>query len=85
MPVEVPRLCKTPCDELAAASPAGLASDIAEHGLTLVGGGSLLRCFDQLLNRETRLHVNRDNLPLTTVARGAGAALDSIQLLPRKQ
>jgi rod shape-determining protein MreB and related proteins len=57
-------------------TPAELSADIATNGLTLVGGGSLLRCFDALLHRETGLAVARDEEPLTTVARGAGAALD---------
>jgi rod shape-determining protein MreB and related proteins len=57
-------------------TPAELSADIATYGLTLVGGGSLLRGFDQLLNVETGLGVVRDDDPLTTVARGAGSALE---------
>jgi rod shape-determining protein MreB len=56
-------------------TPAELSSDIATSGLTLVGGGTLLRGLDELLRRETQLDVARDPEPLTTVARGAGAAL----------
>jgi rod shape-determining protein MreB len=62
-------------------TPAELSSDIATRGLTLVGGGSLVRGFDQLLHRETGLRVSRDSDPLTTVARGAGAALEEIDTL----
>jgi rod shape-determining protein MreB len=57
-------------------TPAELSADIATHGLTLVGGGSLLNGFDDLLNSETGLAVVRDDDPLTTVARGAGSALE---------
>jgi rod shape-determining protein MreB and related proteins len=57
-------------------TPAELSADIARNGLSLVGGGSLLRSFDTLLHRETGLTVARDAEPLTTVARGAGFALE---------
>jgi rod shape-determining protein MreB len=63
--------------ELLERTPAELSADIAARGLTLVGGGGLVRGFDELLHRETGLEVVRDHEPLTTVARGAGAALDS--------
>jgi rod shape-determining protein MreB and related proteins len=58
-------------------TPAELSADVARRGLTLVGGGSLLRGFDEVLRRETGLAVVRDAEPLTTVARGAGLALDA--------
>jgi len=62
-------------------TPAELSSDIATRGMTLVGGGTLLRGFDELLRRETGLPISRDDDPLTTVARGAGAALAEIDTL----
>jgi rod shape-determining protein MreB len=62
-------------------TPAELSSDIAQRGLTLVGGGSLLQGFDQLLRNETGLPVCSDPEPLTTVARGAGAALEGLASL----
>jgi rod shape-determining protein MreB len=65
-------------------TPAELSSDIATRGLMLVGGGTLLRGFDELLRRETGLPVSRDPDPLTTVARGAGATLSELETL-RKQ
>jgi rod shape-determining protein MreB and related proteins len=57
-------------------TPAELSADLAERGLTLVGGGALLPGLDELLRRETLLPVSIDPDPLTTVARGAGAALE---------
>jgi rod shape-determining protein MreB and related proteins len=61
-----------------------LVSDISERGLMLVGGGALLPGLDQLLRRETGLAVSIDHDPLTTVARGAGQALEELeQLEPR--
>jgi rod shape-determining protein MreB len=64
-------------------TPAELSSDIADRGLTCVGGGALLPGFDQLLRQETGLAVTIADSPLTTVARGAGAALEVIETLDR--
>jgi len=62
-------------------TPPELASDVADRGLMLVGGGALLRGLDQRLQRETGLHVTVADDPLTTVARGAGQALEELATL----
>jgi rod shape-determining protein MreB len=62
-------------------TPPELAADIVDRGLVLVGGGALLRDFDQLLRDETKLPIVRGEDPFTAVAMGAGKALDSIDLL----
>ncbi|MGO2147698.1 rod shape-determining protein [Halomonas sp.] len=59
-------------------SPPELASDIAERGLVLTGGGALLRDLDQLIAEETGLPVIVAEDPLTCVARGGGKALEMI-------
>jgi rod shape-determining protein MreB len=69
--------------ELLEQTPAQLASDIADRGVTLVGGGTLLPGFAELVSGETGLPVSRDPDPLTTVARGAGAALAELDTLRR--
>jgi rod shape-determining protein MreB and related proteins len=69
--------------ELLEQTPAQLASDIADRGITLVGGGALLPGFADLIRGETGLPVTRDPEPLTTVARGAGAALAELDTLRR--
>jgi rod shape-determining protein MreB and related proteins len=62
-------------------TPPELSSDVADRGLMLVGGGALLRGFDQLLRHETGLAVTIADDPLTTVARGAGRALEELERL----
>lgn len=57
-------------------SPPELASDIAETGIVLTGGGALLRGIDKLISEETGLPVLIADDPLTCVARGGGKALE---------
>jgi rod shape-determining protein MreB len=62
-------------------TPPELASDIAERGMVLTGGGALLRNLDRLLMEETGLPVVVAEDPLTCVARGGGKALEMIDKL----
>ena len=55
------------------------------QSMVQVGGGALLPGFPELIRRETGLPVSRDPEPLTTVARGAGAALAELDTLRRSQ
>jgi rod shape-determining protein MreB len=57
-------------------SPPELASDIAESGVVLTGGGALLRDIDRLLSNETGLPFIVAEDPLTCVARGGGIAME---------
>jgi rod shape-determining protein MreB and related proteins len=66
-------------------TPEQLASDIADRGVTLVGGGALLPGLADLVRGETGLPVSRDAEPLTTVARGAGSALEELDALRRSR
>jgi len=59
-------------------TPPELSADIANRGLMLVGGGALMPGIDELISRETGLEVTIEGDPLTTVARGAGRALEAV-------
>lgn len=61
-------------------APPELASDIAERGMVLTGGGALLRDLDRLLMEETGLPVVVAEDPLTCVARGGGRALEMMNV-----
>jgi len=62
-------------------TPPELAADIVDRGIMLVGGGSLLRDFDQVLRSETKLPILRSEDPFTAVVHGAGKALEDLRLL----
>jgi rod shape-determining protein MreB len=62
-------------------TPPELAADIVDRGIMLVGGGSLLRDFDQVLRQETKLPILRSEDPFTAVVHGAGKALEDLPLL----
>lgn len=61
-------------------SPPELASDIAEKGIVLTGGGALLRNIDKLIAAETGLPVVVAEDPLTCVARGGGKAMEIMDM-----
>ncbi len=55
-----------------------LAADLVDRGLTLAGGGALLRGLDKVIAQETGLPVCVDPDPLTAVARGTGVFLENL-------
>lgn len=62
-------------------TPPELAADILDRGIVMSGGGALLRGIDRLLAEETGMPVQVAEDPLTCVARGTGAALESLNVL----
>ncbi|MEN8781266.1 MAG: rod shape-determining protein [Desulfobacterales bacterium] len=64
-------------------TPPELSADIVDRGIVLTGGGALLKNLDKLLREETSLPITVTENPLSTVALGAGRALDSLEILKR--
>ena len=62
-------------------TPPELSADIIDQGISLTGGGALLRGLDQLIHEETNMPVNIAENPLDCVAVGAGMVLDNIDKL----
>lgn len=62
-------------------TPPDLAQDVLDRGITLTGGGSLLRGLDARVSQETHLPVHLAEDPLSTVVIGAGRALSSLDRL----
>ena len=62
-------------------TPPELASDIIDKGMIMAGGGSLIRNFPDLIAKHTNLNVRLAENPLESVVRGAGLALDQLNIL----
>lgn len=56
-----------------------LAADLVENGITLAGGGALLRGLPQVMAKATGLDVRVADDPLTCVARGTAIYLEHIE------
>jgi rod shape-determining protein MreB len=64
-------------------TPPELSADIIDRGITLTGGGALLKNLDKRIREETQLPVFITDDPLTTVVLGAGKMLDDLELLKK--
>ena len=62
-------------------TPPELASDLAEKGIVMAGGASLLHGLDTLIALETHLRVRVADDPLSCVVLGTGRVLDELDLL----
>ena len=60
-------------------TPPELAADIIEQGITLCGGGALLKGLDTLINSETGMPVYIAEYPLDCVAEGTGRVIENYQ------
>ena len=63
--------------------PPELAADLVDRGMTLAGGGGLLKGLDKRLKYETGIPVHIANDPLSAVAEGTGRTLQELDLLKR--
>ncbi len=66
-------------------TPPELSSDIIERGITLTGGGALVRELDRLLSLETNIPVHVADDPLSCVALGTGRALEEMSAIRESQ
>lgn len=64
-------------------TPAELAADIIDQGMTLSGGGSLLRNIDELITQTTGVPCSLATDPMLCVAKGAGLALEHLEVYKR--
>ena len=60
-----------------------LSADLVANGITLTGGGAMLKGLPELISEETLLEVKVAADPLDCVVRGAGRMLEHLDLLQR--
>ncbi len=66
--------------EVLETTPPEILSDIMRSGITLAGGGALLKGLDELLAQWLKVPVVVADDPLTAVVRGTGVILENIDL-----
>ncbi len=59
-------------------TPPELAADLTERGITMAGGGSLIRGIDRAIRKEIDVPVRIAEEPLTCVARGTGLVIENL-------
>ena len=64
-------------------TPPELAGDIMDRGITLAGGGALLRGMDRRLRAECQMPCELTESPLTCVAVGSGRSLEEFEVIHR--
>jgi rod shape-determining protein MreB len=64
--------------EVLETTPPEVLSDIMQKGITLAGGGALIRNLPALLEMQLKVPVTVADDPLTAVARGTGVILENI-------
>lgn len=64
--------------EVLETTPPEILSDVMQRGVYLVGGGSLIRGWSELLKSQLKIPVFIADEPMTAVARGAGIILENL-------
>lgn len=62
-------------------TPPELASDIVDKGITLAGGGALIKGIDRLISEKTEIPVYIAERPLDCVANGTAAIIEDMEKL----
>ena len=65
------------------ATPPELVADIMDRGMVLSGGGALLKNLDSLISEAVGVNCRIAKEPLLCVAKGAGTALDHLEIYKR--
>lgn len=60
-------------------TPPEVSSDLVDNGITLAGGGALLKNLHKLISKETGLPIKIADNPLLCVVLGAGKVLENIE------
>lgn len=66
--------------EVLETTPPEVLADIMQKGMTLAGGGALIKNLPQLIEMQLKVPVGVADDPLTAVARGTGVILEDIDL-----
>lgn len=66
--------------EVLETTPPEVLADIMHRGMTISGGGALIRNLPQLLEMQLKVPVGVADDPLTAVARGTGIILENIEI-----
>ncbi|TSC74881.1 MAG: rod shape-determining protein MreB [Parcubacteria group bacterium Gr01-1014_30] len=61
-------------------TPAELSADVMDKGMTLTGGGSILRNIDELIAKSTGVPCFLAADPLSCVAKGTGVVLENLEV-----
>lgn len=64
-------------------TPPELVADIMDRGMTLSGGGALLKNLDNLITEATSVNCRLAREPMFCVAKGAGLALENLDIYKR--
>ncbi len=62
-------------------TPPEITADLMHRGITLAGGGALLRGLDKLISERTQIPVHIADDPLTAVCRGCGVVVEDLENL----
>lgn len=82
--LEVVQVIEERVKEVLERTPPELAADIAERGIVLTGGGSLLRGLDAYLSRSLGIPFKLVEDPVSCVAVGTGRILENLKEFCRK-